>query len=211
MRVEATLLQRTSPNGEDLKPHGFLDELRSWGALFTKKYRARTAVGVLMMVFQRRFEYLVCEIAEVNIILEWSGINALLYYGPILVKSVGLSGEKVTLLVSGGIGVVQFFAVIPAISQIDRIGAYLQCAHSPWLLMQFREETFVERCVAWEVLSTRSSILVRRRRGNDMFAFCYCHFGQLGFLGLSIAMNSFLRSFCMARIGPRIPLQLGLR
>ncbi|SJK98267.1 related to transporter (major facilitator superfamily) [Armillaria ostoyae] len=121
MRVEATLLQRTSPNGEDLKPHGILDELRSWGALFTKKYRARTAVGVLMMVFQ-----------------QWSGINALLYYGPILVKSIGLSGEKVTLLVSGGIGVVQFFAVIPAISQIDRIGrkpllrgggAVMTCSH----------------------------------------------------------------------------------
>ncbi|KAK0493038.1 MFS monosaccharide transporter [Armillaria luteobubalina] len=121
MRVEATLLQRTSLNGEDLKPHGILDELRSWGALFTKKYRARTAVGVLMMVFQ-----------------QWSGINTLLYYGPILVKSIGLSGEKVTLLVSGGIGVVQFFAVLPAISQIDRIGrkpllrggaAVMTCSH----------------------------------------------------------------------------------
>ncbi|KAK0486461.1 MFS monosaccharide transporter [Armillaria novae-zelandiae] len=105
----------------EMRPHGILDELRSWGALFTKKYRARTVVGVLMMVFQ-----------------QWSGINALLYYGPILVKSVGLSGEKVTLLVSGGIGVVQFFAVIPAISQIDRIGrkpllrggaAVMTCSH----------------------------------------------------------------------------------
>ncbi|KAK0437942.1 MFS monosaccharide transporter [Desarmillaria tabescens] len=121
MRVEATLLQRISPNADDLKPHGNLGELGSWGALFTKKYRARTAVGVLMMVFQ-----------------QWSGINALLYYGPILVKSIGLSGEKVTLLVSGGIGVVQFFAVIPAISQIDRIGrksllrgggAVMACSH----------------------------------------------------------------------------------
>jgi len=54
--------------------------------------------------------------------LEWSGINALLYYGPTLVRSVGLQGDTVTLLVSGGIGVVQFVAVFPAIVNIDRWG-----------------------------------------------------------------------------------------
>ena len=40
-------------------------------------------------------------------LLEWSGINALLYYGPTLVHSIGLRGDTVTLLVSGGISVVQ--------------------------------------------------------------------------------------------------------
>jgi len=53
---------------------------------------------------------------------EWSGINALLYYGPTLVHSIGLRGDTVTLLVSGGIGVVQFLAVLPAIVCIDRLG-----------------------------------------------------------------------------------------
>lgn len=53
---------------------------------------------------------------------EWSGINALLYYGPTLVRSVGLRGDTVTLLVSGGIGIVQLIAVLPAIVWIDRIG-----------------------------------------------------------------------------------------
>lgn len=53
---------------------------------------------------------------------EWSGINALLYYGPTLMRELGLQGESVTLTVSGGIGIVQFLAVLPAIVFIDRIG-----------------------------------------------------------------------------------------
>jgi hypothetical protein len=56
--------------------------------------------------------------------IEWSGINALLYYGPTLVQSIGLEGDTVSLLVSGGIGIVQFFAVIPAIVYIDKIGVF---------------------------------------------------------------------------------------
>ena len=58
-------------------------------------------------------------------LLEWSGINALLYYGPTIVQSIGLRGDTVTLLVSGGISVVQFLAVLPAIVLIDRLGEFL--------------------------------------------------------------------------------------
>lgn len=54
--------------------------------------------------------------------VEWSGINALLYYGPTLVKSIGLTGEKVTLLVTGGIGIVQAISVIPVILYLDQWG-----------------------------------------------------------------------------------------
>jgi hypothetical protein len=45
-----------------------------------------------------------------------------LYYGPTLVQSIGVSGDTVSLLVSGGIGVAQFFAVVPAVLYIDRLG-----------------------------------------------------------------------------------------
>ena len=55
---------------------------------------------------------------------EWSGINALLYYGPTLMHSLGLQGDAVTLMSAGGIGIVQFLAVFPAIIFIDRLGAY---------------------------------------------------------------------------------------
>ena len=53
---------------------------------------------------------------------EWSGINALLYYGPILMHKIGLGSDAVDLIGSGGIGIVQFIAVIPAIAIIDKIG-----------------------------------------------------------------------------------------
>ena len=55
---------------------------------------------------------------------EWSGINAFLYYGPTLMHSLGLRGDTISLLVSGGVGVVQFFAVLPAILYIDQVGEY---------------------------------------------------------------------------------------
>ncbi|KAF7362605.1 MFS domain-containing protein [Mycena venus] len=101
MRVEATLISQADGAGPK---HG-AGELAVWGRLLTKKYRARTMIGVLIMVFQ-----------------QWSGINALLYYGPTLVRSIGLQGDTVGLLVSGGIGIVQFLAVGPAVVYIDRLG-----------------------------------------------------------------------------------------
>ncbi|KAI0795121.1 hypothetical protein C8Q75DRAFT_863742 [Abortiporus biennis] len=103
MRSEVLLMERAF--GTTVKESGIRAEIRTWGRLFSKKYRDRTFIGVLMMFFQ-----------------QWSGINALLYYGPTLVQSIGLQGDKVTLMVSGGIGIVQFFAVLPAILYIDRLG-----------------------------------------------------------------------------------------
>ena len=54
--------------------------------------------------------------------LEWSGINALLYYGPYLMRTIGMTGDTIELIGSGGIGIVQFLAVLPAILYIDRLG-----------------------------------------------------------------------------------------
>ncbi|KAF7316583.1 MFS domain-containing protein [Mycena indigotica] len=102
MRVEAALISQS--NSDSPKP-GAQNEFSAWRQLFSKKYRPRTLVGVLMMFFQ-----------------QWSGINALLYYGPTLVKSIGLKGETISLIVSGGIGIVQFIAVGPAVIYIDRVG-----------------------------------------------------------------------------------------
>ncbi|KIY74209.1 MFS monosaccharide transporter [Cylindrobasidium torrendii FP15055 ss-10] len=103
MQVEATLIRRTTT--AESKPNTLIQELKTWAGLFGRKYRRRTWVGVLMMAFQ-----------------QWSGINALLYYGPTLVRSIGLDGARVTLLVSGGIGIAQLVAVIPAIMFIDKLG-----------------------------------------------------------------------------------------
>ncbi|ESK91451.1 mfs monosaccharide [Moniliophthora roreri MCA 2997] len=106
MRVEATMIQRTTlGTAEAPKAYSLFNEIRSWKRLFGKKHRDRTSIGILMMVFQ-----------------QWSGINALLYYGPTLVQSVGLAGDTMTLLVSGGIGIIQFLAVLPTIAYVDRWG-----------------------------------------------------------------------------------------
>ncbi|KAF7288752.1 MFS domain-containing protein [Mycena indigotica] len=109
MCVEAALISQS--NSDSPKP-GAQNEFSAWRQLFSKKYRPRTLVGVLMMFFQRKLQFL----------LQWSGINALLYYGPTLVKSIGLKGETISLIVSGGIGIVQFIAVGPAVIYIDRVG-----------------------------------------------------------------------------------------
>ena len=81
-------------------------------------------------------------------ITEWSGINALLYYGPTIIRNVGLEGDTVTLIVSGGIGIVQFLAVIPAIIYIDQLGkSWFNCTIFIVLCAVFREKAFTTRCV----------------------------------------------------------------
>ncbi|KAK2464442.1 hypothetical protein APHAL10511_003590 [Amanita phalloides] len=126
MKVEAALVQRLNlllhdpdTDGDDASSGGrtngklaFRSEWGAWKRLFSRGYRERTLIGVLIMAFQ-----------------QWSGINALLYYGPILVRSVGLGSGKgsggddtVMLMVSGGIGIVQFLSVVPVIIVIDRLG-----------------------------------------------------------------------------------------
>ncbi|KAF9784036.1 general substrate transporter [Thelephora terrestris] len=125
MQVEARLVRQTQnlsssssgtgsgiglqlSEGEECLKSGSFNvtaEFESWARLFSKKFIDRTWIGILMMVFQ-----------------QWSGINALLYYGPTLIREIGLKGDTVSLVVSGGIGIVQFIAVLPAIAYIDSVG-----------------------------------------------------------------------------------------
>ncbi|KAI0267722.1 hypothetical protein BC834DRAFT_56457 [Gloeopeniophorella convolvens] len=102
MEAEAIMLQRASPTGEG-RP--MRNEALAWARLFDRRYIDRTLVGVMIMFFQ-----------------QWSGINALIYYGPLLMRSLGLNGSTVNLLVAGGVNIVQFIAVFPAILYIDRLG-----------------------------------------------------------------------------------------
>ncbi|KAI0359557.1 general substrate transporter [Trametes cingulata] len=108
MQVEAALIEQTTATEAPIpnaKPGTLRAELHAWSRLFSPKLRRRTIIGVLMMFFQ-----------------QWSGINALLYYGPTLMRSLGMQGDAVTLMSAGGIGIVQFLAVLPAIVFIDRLG-----------------------------------------------------------------------------------------
>ncbi len=123
MKVEATLIQQTNP---DVGKLGIVEEIKTWEQLFSPRYRDRTLIGILIMVFQRK-DFLGLNLAYLHSTiydLEWSGINALLYYGPTLVHSIGLPDDSVSLLVSGGIGIVQFIAVFPVILYIDKLGNF---------------------------------------------------------------------------------------
>ncbi|KAH7099884.1 general substrate transporter [Auriculariales sp. MPI-PUGE-AT-0066] len=78
-----------------------LSQDASWSALW-HTYRSRTLIGVGLGFFQ-----------------QWTGINALLYYGPTLMAKLGLNSP---LLGAGGIGIVQALAAWPAIALIDTAG-----------------------------------------------------------------------------------------
>lgn len=118
MQINVALVREKSKDGLSRE---------TWTTLFGQEYVRRTLIGIMIMFFQRECRqvsclYIACESVPEHELIEWSGINALLYYGPTLVESIGMRGDTVTLLVSGGIGIVQFLAVFPAIIFLDRWG-----------------------------------------------------------------------------------------
>ncbi|KAH9047396.1 general substrate transporter [Lactarius hengduanensis] len=102
MEAEAVMLQRSTPinDGRFMR-----NEALAWARLFDRRYIDRTLIGIMVMFFQ-----------------QWSGINALLYYGPLLMRSLGFDGSTVNLIMAGGVNIVQFLAVLPAILYIDTWG-----------------------------------------------------------------------------------------
>ena len=133
MQVEAELIKRSLPDVVDKSP--LIAELHQWKQLFSPKLFDRTMIGIMMMFFQRAYLPVFFMLSYVDTFcatnVEWSGINALLYYGPTLMRSLGIRGDTVSLLTSGGIGVVQFLAVFPAILLIDKLGKlYTLVIHS---------------------------------------------------------------------------------
>ncbi|KAF9515364.1 hypothetical protein BS47DRAFT_1372035 [Hydnum rufescens UP504] len=76
-----------------------------WALLFTEQYKTQTWIGILVMFFQ-----------------QWTGINAVLYYAPFMMRSMGVRGDTVMLISSGFVSIMQFLSVIPAIIYIDRLG-----------------------------------------------------------------------------------------
>ncbi|KAJ7903488.1 general substrate transporter [Mycena olivaceomarginata] len=54
--------------------------------------------------------------------LQSCGINAVLYYAPFIFKSLGLTGNAISLLATGVVGIAMFLATIPAVIYIDQLG-----------------------------------------------------------------------------------------
>ncbi|KIY71511.1 general substrate transporter [Cylindrobasidium torrendii FP15055 ss-10] len=65
----------------------------------------RVAVGSLVMFFQ-----------------QWTGVNAILYYAPSIFEKLGLTGNTVSLLATGVVGIAMFLATIPAVIWVDQLG-----------------------------------------------------------------------------------------
>lgn len=65
----------------------------------------RVATGTLTMFFQ-----------------QWTGINAILYYAPSIFQELSLTGNAISLLATGVVGIVMFAATIPAILWVDQLG-----------------------------------------------------------------------------------------
>jgi sugar porter (SP) family MFS transporter len=76
------------------------------GSLFkTKAMFKRVIVATVTMFFQ-----------------QWTGINAVLYYAPVIFQQIGLVGNTQSLLATGVVGIVMFIATIPAVLYIDQLG-----------------------------------------------------------------------------------------
>ncbi|KAH8100815.1 general substrate transporter [Cristinia sonorae] len=71
----------------------------------TRTLLYRTAIGTLTMFFQ-----------------QWTGVNAILYYAPSIFASLGLTGNTVSLLATGVVGIAMFLATIPAVIWVDNAG-----------------------------------------------------------------------------------------
>jgi sugar porter (SP) family MFS transporter len=76
------------------------------GSLFkSKPMFKRVIIATLTMFFQ-----------------QWTGINAVLYYAPVIFGKLGLNDNSVSLLATGVVGIVMFLATIPAVMYVDRWG-----------------------------------------------------------------------------------------
>ncbi|KAM5344204.1 hypothetical protein ACJ41O_012741 [Fusarium nematophilum] len=78
---------------------------KEFGYAFSEPYRGRTAFACFIMGLQ-----------------QFSGIDGVLYYAPILFTQAGLSGEKASFLASGVSAIVILMATIPATIFADRWG-----------------------------------------------------------------------------------------
>lgn len=103
------LLALSSSALEHPPDESFLESLaqtfKSFGEAFSAPFRARTAFGCFLMAFQ-----------------QFSGVDGILYYAPILFSRAGLSGEKANFLASGVSSLVILATTIPASLWADRWG-----------------------------------------------------------------------------------------
>ncbi len=113
-------------------------------------------------------------------------------------RNLGFHGNTVNLMVAGGVNIVQFFAVFPAILYIDRWGG--------WSAQLNTASSSATR----SLLDRKKATSPHRQRHDDHIASAHCPIGKLE-ISLSIGerLNTW-RSSNLAVNGAIMPLQLGL-
>ncbi|KAL4806395.1 sugar transporter [Aspergillus unguis] len=57
-----------------------------------------------------------------QLLQQFTGINAIIYYAPTIFKNIGLAGDSVNLLATGVVGIINFVCTAPAVLLIDSYG-----------------------------------------------------------------------------------------
>lgn len=80
-------------------------EFLGYRDLFRKGTFNRLCIASMLMFFQ-----------------QFTGMNAMIYYAPKIFKSVGLTGNSVSLLATGVVGIINFVMTFPTVFLLDVIG-----------------------------------------------------------------------------------------
>ncbi|KAI5794985.1 sugar transporter [Geopyxis carbonaria] len=111
--AQAVLRRLRAPESVDAELKGIEDARKAderlggarFAEMFQRRYVGRTALGVFLMAFQ-----------------QLTGIDAVLYYAPILFQQAGFSSSRASFLASGVTGIVAILCTVPAQIYIDRWG-----------------------------------------------------------------------------------------
>ena len=80
-------------------------ELLGYRDLFRKGIFNRLCIASVLMFFQ-----------------QFTGMNAMIYYAPQIFKSIGLTGDSISLLATGVVGIINFVFTFPTVFLLDVIG-----------------------------------------------------------------------------------------
>lgn len=98
--------ERFAHFSEKSRNNPWIRELASYKEIFQSKDKfKRVALASLVMFFQ-----------------QWSGIDSIIYYAPIIFSSLGLTSSTSSLLATGITGVLNVLTTIPAIMVLDKLG-----------------------------------------------------------------------------------------
>lgn len=98
--------ERFSHFSEKSRDNVWIREMVSYAQIFQAKDKfKRVALASLVMFFQ-----------------QWSGIDSIIYYAPVIFSNLGLTSSTSSLLATGITGVLNVLTTIPAIMVLDKIG-----------------------------------------------------------------------------------------